>query len=163
MRKSAALAPIVVAALTANVARAQSERAEVVLPPAMALYLERCGGCHGLQGVSAPQIVPTLRGQVGHFLCTREGREYIARLPSVASTPADDGLLAALVNFVAFDIGGGDDARYPRFTAEEVARLRRNPLTDATLTAYRRTVVDRLIKTCGAPESLRAYIGPRSN
>jgi hypothetical protein len=163
MRRRATQLLLLAIALSAGAARAQAEASEGAMPPAMVLYLERCGGCHGIQGVSAPDIVPTLRGQAGYFLCTREGREYIARLPSVASTPADDDLLAALVNFVAFDIGGGDDARYPHFTAEEVARLRRAPLTHATLTAYRRAVVERLIKTCGAPESLRTYVGPPSS
>jgi mono/diheme cytochrome c family protein len=127
--------------------------------PAVSLYLERCGGCHGIQGVSAPELVPTLRGQAGHFLCTREGREYLVRLPSVASTPVDDEALAALVNFVAFDLGAGD-ARYPRFTAAEVRALRKRPLTDETLTAHRRDVVEKVTRECGAPPGLRTYVGP---
>ena len=50
-------------------------------------YLERCGGCHGIEGVSAEQLVPTLRGRAGYFLCTKSGREYLVRLPSVATSP----------------------------------------------------------------------------
>src|SRR5580704_13924569 len=33
-------------------------------------YLESCGGCHGLLGVSSNQHVPPLKDVVGTFLCT---------------------------------------------------------------------------------------------
>jgi hypothetical protein len=129
-----------------------------VLTDVQDLYLERCGGCHGLQGVSAPREVPTLRGQAGYFLCTPRGRGYLVRLPSLATAPIDDALLAALVNFVAFDLGGGE-ARYPRYTAAEVAQLRSKPLTEESLSRYRSETVEELIAHCGAPRALRAYAG----
>lgn len=151
------------AALTiTSIANAGEEaRTQDTATPAVALYLERCGGCHGIQGVSAPKLVPTLRGQAGAFLCTREGREYLVRLPSVASTPVDDESLAALVNFVAFELGAGD-SRFPRFTADEVHHLRQKPLTDETLTSHRRSVVEKVTRECGAPAGLRTYLGPPS-
>lgn len=147
------------ASIWAGTASGQEARTQDSATPAVALYLERCGGCHGIQGVSAPKLVPTLRGQAGAFLCTREGREYLVRLPSVASTPVDDESLAALVNFVAFDLGAGD-SRFPRFTAAEVHHLRQKPLTDETLTAHRRSVVEKVTRECGAPAGLRTYVGP---
>jgi hypothetical protein len=150
-------------ALSTCLACAQEEATAGPMPPEVALYLERCGGCHGLQGVSAPEIVPTLRDQAGYFLCTREGREYVAQLPSIALTPVDDTLLAALVNFVAFDIGGADATHYPRFTAEEVRLLRREPLTHGALTRQRQSIVEGLIEACGAPDVLRLYVGPQSD
>lgn len=128
---------------------------------AQVVYLEHCGGCHGLQGVSAPQVVPSLRGQAGNFLCTEEGRSYVVRLPSLSRSPFDDELLAELVNFVVFDLGGGDARRYKRYTPAEVAALRRRSLSDANLTQYRGTVVRGLIERCGAPRSLQDYSGPR--
>jgi hypothetical protein len=138
---------------------AQEKAPQDTAAPAVALYLERCGGCHGIQGVSAPQLVPTLRRQAGLFLCTREGREYLVRLPSVSSTPVDDESLAALVNFVAFELGAGDP-RYPRYTAAEVRSLRQRPLADETLTSHRRSVVEKVTRECGAPAGLRTYVGP---
>lgn len=128
---------------------------------AQSVYLEYCGGCHGLQGVSAPHLVPSLRGQVGRFLCTEKGRAYVVRLPSLARSPFDDELLAQLVNFVVFDLGGGDAGRYKRYTPAEVAALRRRSLFDANLTQYRGEVVRELIERCGAPRSLQDYSGPR--
>ena len=54
------------------------------------IYLQHCGGCHGVQGISAPREVPDLRGQVGSFLCTADGRAYLVRLPNVALAPVSD-------------------------------------------------------------------------
>lgn len=118
-------------------------------------YLQHCGGCHGVQGVSVPRAVPSLRGQVGSFLCTPEGRAYLIRLPNVALSPISDRLLADVMNFVVFDLGG--PSTEPPFTASEVAKLRKQPLTDNGLAAYRRRIVDELIEQCDAPASLRAY------
>lgn len=118
-------------------------------------YLQHCGGCHGIQGISVPRVVPNLRGQVGSFLCTPQGRAYLIRLPNVALSPISDRLLADVMNFVVFDLGQSSDAT--PFTAPEVATLRKQPLTDTGLASYRTRIVDELIERCGAPASLRAY------
>jgi hypothetical protein len=125
-------------------------------------YLERCGGCHGIQGHSAPRVVPTLRGQVGYFLCTPESRGYLIRLPSVATAPLSDRELADLMNFVVFDLGGagGRESRYARYAEAEVGALRVRPLQDVALARYRAGLVERLISRCGAPETLRQYSTP---
>jgi hypothetical protein len=124
-------------------------------------YLERCGGCHGIQGHSAPKEVPSLRDRVGFFLCLPETRAYLVRLPSVASSPLPDDALADLMNFVVFDLGGRPDDRkaYRAYTADEVRALRREPLNNVPLGQYRDDLVSRLIEQCGAPESLREYQG----
>jgi len=128
-----------------------------------ATYLERCGGCHGIQGRSAPGEVPSLRGQVGYFLCVPEGRAYLVRLPSVALAPLDDQRLAELVNFVVFELGGAQDGgEAQRYTAAEVGQLRQRPLNDISLAGFRAALVDRLIAQCGAPQSLREYASAMS-
>jgi cytochrome c553 len=129
------------------------------LTSAQTNYLERCGGCHGIQGHSAPNEVPTLQGQVGYFLCTPEARAYLIRLPSVATSPLSDAELAELMNFVVFELGGGVEspARYPRFSDAEVGTLRTRPLKDIALASYRAELVEQLISRCGAPASLRQY------
>lgn len=119
-------------------------------------YLERCGGCHGIQGFSAPGAVPTLRGQVGYFLCTAEARDYLIRLPSVATSPLSDRELADLMNFVVFDLGGAPRT-YEKFTDGEVHTLRKRPLKDVALSRYRAGLIERLISRCAAPVSLRQY------
>ena len=129
------------------------------LPAAQVAYLTSCGGCHGIEGVSAPGAVPTLQGLTGSFLCTREGRDFLIRLPDVALTPLSDRMLTEVMNFVVFDIGapvaGGRPAR--PYTVAEVARLRRGPLTDTGLTAYRNRVVAGLAARCTVPPALHVY------
>jgi hypothetical protein len=133
------------------------------LSAAQSLYLERCGGCHGIQGSSAPAVVPSLKSQVGYFLCIPAGRSYLIQLPSVALAPVSDQALADLMNFVVFDMGGGQ-AQVPAtrpFTAAEVNMLRRHPLRDVSLLGYRAQLVEDVIQRCGAPVRLRAYGNPR--
>ena len=48
-------------------------------------YVEYCSGCHGMQGNSAPAEIPVLRDRVGYFMCTKEGRDYLIRLPTALS------------------------------------------------------------------------------
>lgn len=129
------------------------------LPAAQVAYLTSCGGCHGIEGRSAPASVPTLRGLTGSFLCTRQGRAFIIRLPDVALTPLSDRMLTEVMNFVVFDLGapvaGGGKAR--PYTVAEVARLRHQPLTDTGLTTYRNQVVAGLASRCRVPQALHAY------
>jgi hypothetical protein len=129
------------------------------LPPAQVAYLTSCGGCHGIEGISAPQAVPTLRGLTGSFLCTQQGRDYLVRLPDVALTPLSDRMLTAVINFVVFDLGApvaGHGKARP-YTVAEVARLRRHPLTDTGLTAYRNRVVAALAARCAVRPGLKVY------
>lgn len=128
------------------------------LDHARTLYAMRCAGCHGLEGVSPPATVPALRDQVGGFLCLPEGREYLVRVPGVASSLVPDADLAAVMNFVVFSLGGGSvPAGTRRFDAAEIARLRARPLNELALRPYRAALVERAINECGAPAGLRAY------
>ena len=124
-------------------------------------YLTSCGGCHGVEGVSAPRDVPTLRHLTGSFLCTRQGRQFIVRLPDVALSTLSDRMLTAVMNWVVFDLGA-PASRAPQgrpYTVAEVARLRREPLTQTGLTAYRNEVVAQLQARCDAPAALSVYGG----
>lgn len=120
-------------------------------------YVEHCGGCHGIQGDAAPANLPTLRGRVGWFMCTPEARSYLMRLPNVArSRIADNQDLAELLNFMVFGLGGASVPKGAKpFTATEVERERQFPYNSVSLIKTRADVVDRVIKQCGAPASLR--------
>ena len=121
-------------------------------------YLLACGGCHGENGVSNARLVPDLAGKVGHFLSTREGREYIVRLPNVATSALDDTALADVLNFMVWTIGGGSAPASARsFTPREVGLLRTRPLNDVSLRQVRHTLVETLIAEHDAPVTLRAY------
>jgi len=135
-----------------------TERNAVVLSPDQTRFILRCGGCHGTLGQSPPKSVPQLRGVAGWFLCTPQAREYIIRLPNVSRAQLNDADLAGVMNFVAFGLGETSaPAKALRFTAAEVAAIRTRPLGAQPLNVYRRTVVDAMIRKCGAPVSLRDY------
>ncbi len=121
-------------------------------------YVLGCGGCHGIEGVSNPKLVPELRGQVGYFLATQRGREYLVRVPNVAFYAVSDSDLAGVLNYMVFTIGGnGIPVKARPYTASEVGALRKSPLTEVSLIDYRKSLVDDLIANHGAPASLRVY------
>jgi hypothetical protein len=165
-----ALSALLITLATAVAARGESPRVPMALvtrpvsrlPAAQVAYLTSCGGCHGIEGVSAPGAVPTLRGLTGSFLCTREGRDFLIRLPDVALAQLSDRALTEVMNFVVFDVGapvaGGRPAR--PYTVAEVARLRREPLTGTGLTATRNRVVAGLAARCSVPAALHVYAAP---
>jgi hypothetical protein len=113
-------------------------------------YLENCGGCHGIQGSSWKRDIPELRGAVGQFLCTAAGREYIVRLPNVAFANMDDRMLAEVMNFVVFGLGGSSvPAGAKQYSAGEVAALRRQPLKNRQLASMRATILAQTSAQCG--------------
>ena len=89
-------------------------------------YVEHCSGCHGMQGDSAPAEIPVLRGRVGYFMCTKEGREYLIRLPNVAySAITDNQELADMMNFVVFGLGGNSAPKAAKpYSAEDIKAAR---------------------------------------
>ena len=122
-------------------------------------YVEHCSGCHGMQGNSAPAEIPVLRDRVGYFMCTREGRDYLIRLPNVAySAISDNQELADMMNFVVFGLGGKSAPKGTKpFTASEVARLRTRALATQSLIAIRAEVVARLGTGCAVPDSMNFF------
>jgi mono/diheme cytochrome c family protein len=88
-------------------------------------YLLSCGGCHALDA-SGSARVPSLRG-VDRLLARKGGRDYVLRVPGVASAPLSDARLAALLDWVFASFGNHGA---PHFTADEVGRARRTPWVD---------------------------------
>ncbi|RVT41052.1 cytochrome C [Sphingobium algorifonticola] len=120
-------------------------------------YLENCGGCHGIHGLSAPAQLPELRNRVGWFMCTPGARAYLVRLPNIAhSRISDNQQLADLLNFVVFGLGG--DSVPPGtqpYTAAEVTRERQFALSAASLKKERARYVEEAIRMCRAPVAMR--------
>jgi len=105
----------------------------------------QCQGCHLADGSGTPGVVPPLAGSVGRFLRVPGGREYLVRVPGSSNSQLDDAALAAVLNwilerFAAEEVAGG----FRPFTEEEVARVRRPPLTDVN------AVRERLLRQLGA-------------
>jgi hypothetical protein len=122
-------------------------------------YVEHCSGCHGMQGNSAPAEIPVLRDRVGYFMCTKEGREYLIRLPNVAySAITDNQELADMMNFVVFGLGGNSAPKDARpFVAAEVAKLRTRALATQSLIAARAEVVNGMVGHCAVPQSMKFF------
>jgi mono/diheme cytochrome c family protein len=132
--------------------------ASLRLGNAQSNYLLGCGGCHGTDGHSNSKLVPDLKDQVGYFLSIPAGRDYLVRLPNVAFYTASNQELAAMLNYMVFELGGtGVPNGAKPYTAGEVAKLRKTPLTEVSLVAFRARLVDELIAQHHAPESLRTY------
>jgi hypothetical protein len=147
-------------ALLSGIASAEAEPALPLLTAPQSDYVEHCSGCHGMQGNSAPAEIPVLRDRVGYFMCTREGRDYLIRLPNVAySAIGDNQELADMMNFVVFGLGGASAPRTAKpFTAAEVARLRRDALATQSLIAARAKIVDALAASdCAVPDSMKFF------
>jgi mono/diheme cytochrome c family protein len=121
-------------------------------------YLLNCGGCHGFGGISNARLVPSLKDLVGYYLRTPEGRAYLPRLPNVAFSTLSDQKLAAVLNYVVFEIGGNSaPAGAKPYGAGEVGRWRKQPLTEVVLSQYRLQLVETLINEHQAPAELRVY------
>jgi len=110
-------------------------------------YVLHCQGCHRADGAATPGSgVPALAGSVGRFAAIDGGRDYLVRVPGVAQAPLDDEALAALLtwtleHFSAAELSGD----FTPFTAAEIARGRRAPLTDVE--GARRALLDALERT----------------
>lgn len=129
--------------------------------PARRDYILACAGCHGIEGVANSSLIPSLRGRVGYFLNFPEGRAYLSRLPNVAFSTLNDGQLAGVLNYMAFDIGAGSaPAGAKPYVAAEVGKWRKQPLTEIALSAYRTRLVEILIDRYHAPTALRTYGDP---
>ena len=94
-------------------------------------YMLNCQGCHRADGAETRGSVPALAGSVARFLHVPGGREFLLQVPGVSQAALDDGELAVLMNWL---LAHFDAAHVPpdfqAYTAEEVGRLRRKPLTD---------------------------------
>lgn len=97
--------------------------------PAWQNWVLNCQGCHLSNGQGTQDASPMLSGTVARFLWVPGGREYLIRVPGVASSGLTDEDLAGLVNWLLFRF---DEQHVPPsfkpYTASEVARLRAHPL-----------------------------------
>lgn len=92
-------------------------------------YTLHCMGCHKSDGSGQGHIVPSFRGNIGRFLSTPGGRDYLVRVPGTAQSLLSDRETAELLNWVVreFDAEHVPDDFRP-YTAAEVGRLRAVPL-----------------------------------
>lgn len=112
-------------------------------------YQLKCQGCHRPDGSGDDHSNPPMRGIVARFLSVPGGREFIGRVPGVATVDLPDDRLANLVNWTIYRF---DPAHVPQgfrpYTTEEIGRLRQNPLR-LERAAMRARLVAGFAKTLG--------------
>ena len=70
-----------------------------------------------------------MRGTLALFLTVPGGREFIGRVPGVATADLDDARLANLVNWTLYTFDPQHvPASFRPYTAAEIGALRQNPL-----------------------------------
>jgi cytochrome c553 len=88
-----------------------------------------CQGCHRPDGTGSAGTAPSIAGTVARFLSVPGGREYLGRVPGVATSPLSDADLSEVMNWMLWRFDREHvPANFQPYSAEEVARLRRSPL-----------------------------------
>lgn len=102
-----------------------------------AAYQLHCMGCHGAGGSGDATRVPAVNQAMLRFAATAEGRNYLVRVPGVATSPLSDADLTALLNWMLKDFGAPGASRPADFSVTEVSLARRHPLADVAAARLR--------------------------
>jgi len=97
-------------------------------------YIQHCAGCHQMDGSGAASgRVPDMRGVVGHFLRTPEGRAFLVKVPGSRQSQLKDDDLAALLNWLVRTLSPHTaPADFTPYSAAEVRAYRAAPLDDVS-------------------------------
>ncbi len=102
-------------------------------------YQMFCQGCHTPDASGATEV-PQIKGFIGNFLTTTEGREYLVRVPGSANSALDNVQLAEVLNWIILEMGGDSIPQdFTFFTKTEVERLRADALYEVV--EYRKKLV----------------------
>jgi mono/diheme cytochrome c family protein len=126
-----------------------------------ATFQANCAVCHGTKGLGQPSLAPPLTTYPARYASIAEGRRQLAmtvlngmfggievdkkhydfKMPDF--TAQDDAALAAVLNFVVFDLDGAPTDIKP-LTAADIAAERAHPLDGAAVREHRGTVLSAL-------------------
>jgi mono/diheme cytochrome c family protein len=88
-----------------------------------------CQGCHRPDGTGSTGTAPSLAGTVARFLSVPGGREYLGRVPGVATSPLSSADLSEVVNWMLWRFDKEHiPANFQPYTAAEIGQLRGAPL-----------------------------------
>lgn len=101
-----------------NEVRADDQRAHIN-------YMIHCQGCHLPDAIGFAGKVPRMKNFVGYFLHSKEGREFVIRVPGVATASLPDDELAELMNWLLLTHSAEQlPDPFAPFSVAEVAALR---------------------------------------
>lgn len=88
-----------------------------------------CQGCHRPDGTGSAGTAPSLAGTVARFLSVPGGREYLGRVPGVATSPLSNADLSEVMNWMLWRFDKEHlPANFEPYTAAEIGQLRAAPL-----------------------------------
>jgi len=88
-----------------------------------------CQGCHRPDGTGSAATAPSLAGTVARFMSVPGGREYLGRVPGVATSPLSNEDLAEVMNWMLWRFDSTHiPANFAPYTAVEIGSLRTEPL-----------------------------------
>jgi hypothetical protein len=88
-----------------------------------------CQGCHRPDGTGSAGTAPSLAGTVARFLSVPGGREYLGRVPGVATSPLSNADLSEVMNWMLWRFDKEHlPANFQPYTAAEIGQLRAAPL-----------------------------------
>jgi mono/diheme cytochrome c family protein len=126
-----------------------------------AAFQANCAVCHGAKGLGQPSLAPPLTSYPARYASITEGRRQLAmtvlngmfggidvdkkhydfKMPDF--TALDDAALAAVLNFVVFDIGSAPADTKP-LTPEEISAERAHPQEGSAVREHRAAVLSAL-------------------
>jgi mono/diheme cytochrome c family protein len=153
---TASIAATAFAALTLAGSAAAADPAPAY-PQGAATFQTGCTVCHGPAGAGLPSLAPPLLSYPARYAASPEGRRQLAmtvlygmygdiavegkhyafRMPDFGQL--DDASLAAVLNFVVFDLARAPASVAP-LTAADIAAERAHPLDGAAVREHRKSV-----------------------
>jgi mono/diheme cytochrome c family protein len=138
-----------------------ADPATISYPAGEATFQANCAVCHGPKGAGQPSLAPPLTSYPARYATIAEGRRQLAmtvlfgmfgpidveqkhvdfKMPEF--TQFDDATLAAVLNFVVFDLGHAPQDTKP-LTAGEIAAERSAPKDGAAVREHRASVLTAL-------------------
>ena len=101
-------------------------------------YVIHCQGCHLPDAVGYLDKVPRMNNFLGYFLHSKEGRDFIIRVPGVSMAALPDDEIAELMNWLINAYSAEQrPAEFVPYTQSEVNTLRQSPEADPLTTRLR--------------------------
>ena len=133
---------------------AAADPATLRYPAGATTFAANCAVCHGPKGAGTPSLAPPVTSYPARYAATEDGRQQLAmtvlngmfggievdkkhfdfKMPDFMHL--DDAALAAVLNFVVFDLGHPTEDPKP-LTAEEIAAARAHPVDGAAVREHR--------------------------
>ena len=119
-----------------------------------------CQGCHLPDATGFGDEVPRMKDFVGYFTHSPEGREFLVRVPGVATAALPDDQLAELMNWLLLSFSADQlPENFVSFTVAEIAVLRRDLIANPG--KVRKRILKEIADTVPLPASATDEQGRR--